>query len=300
MDVPVLETQQGFPESSFKYTPLRHVRTLFVRFVQGLFSAAPPGSYHWDPDDSKTELLVSSEGRLDPEVVGQRPAVSMTRGPVQFYSLGLDDMHSYDVQTGRKEKVILVPGTMVLNCISRVALECEDLAWIIGEHLWLLRHLMMRAGFFDIGQRIQVGSPSAAGSIITNDSGDEFTVVPVSVPFQFPRKSSYAPLGQSVVTNIQQSLSISASHRLYSQGVPTGTNTHVCAPPSFAPQASDAYGRSPDPAGLRADNLKKQPHPLNPSKLVFVRSVYGNRPGQRSPNQARSVPIQDPCVEESP
>jgi hypothetical protein len=288
----------SFPDSSFRYTPLRHLRVLFIRFLQGLFYAAPRGQYHWDSDDLMSEILITNEGRLDPETVNKRPAIICTRGPVSFYSLGIDDLNSFDFATGRKEKVVLVPGTMTINCVSRVPIECEDIAWVVAEHLWLLRDLLMRAGFFEVGRQPQIGAPSPAGSIIANDEGQEFTVVAVNVGFQLSRKSSYTPLNKVIVNSITQALSIAPPKRVYSAGNSTGVNVHECFAPSFAPNASDTRGHTPDPAHLKTNYLPKVPHPLDPSKLVYIKRVFPHGPGQSSLHPA-TVPIEDVCVKES-
>lgn len=297
------EGQPTFPGSSFKYTPLRHVRVLFVTFAQGLFQAAPKGSYRWLDDEEQTEIIIQNENRIDPETLGKRPAITFTRGPLEFYSLGIDDRVAYDFALDKKTKGVLVPGTMTVNCISRVELEADDLAWVVAEHFWLLRDLLMKAGFFEVGRAPQIGSPSPAGSIIANDQGDEFTVVPITVPFQFARTSSFTPLGKQIVNNIRQQLTTvvktfaSVGPPLHGHEYPT--NVTAYPPPSFAPAASDARGLTPDPGGRKSPPfLPKQPHPLNPAKTVTVRTVRPLRQGLRQP-QPGQVPITDPCVEES-
>ncbi len=301
--VPETTGKAAFPGSSFKYTPLRHVRVLFVTFVQGLFQAAPKNCYKWSEDEENTDIIIQNENRLDPNVLGQRPAITFTRGPLQFYSLGIDDRVDYDFALDKKRKGVLVPGTMTINCISRVELEAEDLSWIVAEHIWLLRDLLMKAGFFEVGRTPQIGSPAPAGSIIANDQGDEYTVVPITVPYQFARDSQFTPLGKQIVNNIRQQLTVSAK-TFASVGTPMQSheypiNTVACPPPSFAPQASDVGGRTPDPGGKKSPPfLPKQPHPLNPSQMVTVRTVRPYRHALRKPMPGQ-VPITDPCVEES-
>lgn len=301
--VPETEGRATFPGSSFKYTPLRHIRVLFVTFVQGLFAAAPKGAYHWVDDEENTDILIVNENRIDPEVLGKRPAITFTRGPLQFYSLGIDDRVSYDFALDKKTKGVLVPGTMTINCLSRVELEAEDLAWVVTEHIWLLRDLLMKAGFFDIGRAPQIGSPSPAGSIIMNDQGDEFTAVPITVPFQFARNSSFTPLGMQIVNRIRQELTLGVK-TFASKGIPMQSheypiNMTAVSPPSFAPAASDARGRTPDPGGMKSPPfLPKQPHPLNPSRIVTVRTVRPFRHALVQP-QPGQIPITDPSVEES-
>lgn len=290
----------AFPESSFKYNPLMHVRVLFLNFIRGLFAAAPPGSFHWTPDDETTELYVSDEEVIQPEVVQKLPAVNIVRGPIQFYSLGLDDMEAYDFALNRKTKGILLPGTITINACSKVPLESESIAFIIAEHIWLLRDLLMRAGFFEVGRSIQLGAPSPAGSIIANDAGDEFTATPISVPFQFARLSAFTPLGMEVVNSIEQTLTAYSARCVRSNGTPAQTHEfpfgYYAAFPSGMARGVPTTGSVGDVAP-RADVL--QPHPLNPARMVRVRVVRPNRAGSRLGSSPAAIPITRRSMEQS-
>lgn len=269
----------GFPGSSFKYTPLQHVRVVFASFIQGLFAEAPKHNYRWAPDDELTEIIIRDENPINVEVVGMRPAITFTVGACQFYSLGMDDLHTYDFALGRKVKTVLVPGTMSINCCSRSDIECHNLAWVIAEHIWLLRELLLKAGFFEVGRGIQIGPPSPAGSIVAGDSADEWYCSTISVPWQFSRKSAFTPLGQQIANSIELSVHASSKHVEQGRGGPALAGHEFSVkqteqfPPSFAPGASDVYGKTPDPAGQRTYSLPTAPHPLNPAKLVFVETI---------------------------
>jgi hypothetical protein len=280
------------------------VRVLFTSFVQGLFRAAPPGAFHWDSNLEHSEIVITDENPINIEKMQSRPAITFTRGPVQFYSLGIDDMEFFDFRSEKKTKNILVPGTMTVNCISRSDLEAEQIAWIVGEHLWLLRELLMKEGFFELGRQISIGAPSAAGSLIVSDQGDEVYAVAVSVPFQFPRQSAFTPLGKRVAESIE--LNVQAAGKKFRSLGPAQAghelplNEARCFPPSFAPDASDVYSKSPDPAGTREVFLPVQPHPWNPAAKVVVRSVRPNQQGIRRPGMGGVVlPFRDPCEGES-
>lgn len=297
--------QRGsFPESDFRYTPLQHVRTLYVRFVQGLFQAAPHGAYHWDPSPNLSEVTISDESPIHADRVGQRPAISFTRGPVQFFTLGMDDMLGYDFRTGAKKKSVLVPGIMNINCCSRVDIESEQLGWIIAEQLWMNRELLMREGFFEIGRQPVVGAPSPAGSLVVNDSGDEWFATTVACPFQFYRTSSVTPLNAQIVRNIQLSLRAQIQSPRGDVGYPYDPSglpyqVDVNAPPHFS-QASDVTGYNPRP-GEEAPEPPTVPHPLNPAQRVTVRTLYPFAQGVRPPSIAgRAIPISSDGVEESP
>jgi hypothetical protein len=273
----------GFPGSSFKYTPLQHVRVLFTNFLQGLFAEAPVHNYRWSPDEEETEIFIRSDSPIHVETVAPRPVINTTIGTVQFYSLGMDDMYSYDADIDRKVKVVLVPGTMSVNCCSRSGIECHNLAWVVAEHVWLLRELLLKAGFFEVGRGIQIGPPSAPGSIVAGEGADEWYCSTVSIPFQFNRKSAFTKLGETIAKNVELRVHTELPLVDRGRGGPALAGheypviVHNQFPPAFSP-ASDAHGQTPDPAGLRTQSLPLQPHPLNPAKLVTIETVRPFRP----------------------
>ena len=312
LKVPTTSPDGAFPEDSFKYSPLEHVRSLFVGFFQGLFQASPPGAYRWDPVDDLSEIYISDENELKASTIGQRPAISCTRGPVSFYSLGLDDLVAYDPQTGTKQKSVLVPGTMTVNCSSRVPLECERLAWVCAEQLWLHREQLMQAGFFEIGRTPNIGAPSPAGAIIAGDGGDEWYVTAVSCPYQFYRTSQVSPLGKRIIREIglsihtrlqdvsQQTATIGGhGGAITTPGVNQPYGIERIPPPPYAPQASDVYGGTPV-AGQGAPTSLVVPHPLNPAQKVVIRGSRPNSPAIRPPGMGgQPIPIAAARVKES-
>lgn len=292
----------GFPASSFKYTPLQHVRVLLVSFIQGLFAEAPPGCYRWNFEDSLTEIMIRDESPIHVESIGSRPAINLTMGAVSFYSLGIDDLYTFDFSIGRKVKVVLIPGTVSINCSSRSDIEAHNIAWVIAEHIWLLRELLLKSGFFEIGRNIQISPPSPGGSIVSSDQSDEWFVSTISVPFQFNRKSAFTPLGDDIANNIELNLHVHQNLVGAGRGGPAQAGHEFpvrvtnCFPESFAPDASDARGLTPDGAGQQGPQLPLVPHPLNPAKLVHIYTVRPNRVGAvRSFRRGLVLPIVLPC-----
>jgi hypothetical protein len=278
------------------------VRVLLLSFVQGLYAEAPPGCYRWNPDDEKSEIIIRDESPLRVERVGARPAISLTMGSIQFYNLGLDDMFTFDVSTGRKVKVVLIPGVVSLNCCSRVQIEAQNIACTVDEHIWLLRELLLKQGFFEIGRNIQVGPPSSPGSVVAGDEGDEWYVSTVNVPFQFGRKSAFTPLWDSIVQNIELNLNTTRRNVTDGKGGPAvaghelPVRVHECPPEAFVPGASDARGRTPDGANAQVDPPPIYPHPLDPSKKVYVTTIRPYRVNApKYFNKGLILPIERPC-----
>lgn len=289
----------------FSDRPLRQTRILFVSFVQALFSVRAVNDYRWDDEEDKTEIVIRDENPIKVDTVGQRPAVNFTIGAVQFYTLGLDDMMMHDFRTGKKTKGVLVPGTMSINVSSRSDIEAHDLAFHIAEQIWLQRDGFMQKGFFDLGRNNQVTPPSPAGSVVSNDSGDEWYTSTVSVPLQFSRMGAVSPLNKEIMRRAELRFRLATSRPVESTGWPdTGHNgsvsVHTGFPSSYAPQASDARGRTPDPGGIAVEGPPLVPHPLNPAKTVVVRQAFPHRAGLRGPMlNGRQLPLLQQPVEES-
>jgi hypothetical protein len=305
----IVNPRGGYPLSSFKDEPLMQLRVLYSSFVKGLFGAQVKGAYHWSEGDD-SEIFVTDEHPVKAEAIGARPAVSFTRSAVQFYSLGQDDMLDFRFDTGRKTKSVLIPGTMSINCSSRVDLESERIAWIIAEHLWLLReHLMGIDLFFEIGRQAQVSPPTPAEGVVVMDAGDEWYCTTVTSPFQFPRTSQVTPLNRKIVQNIELQIRTRMLQlKSLTPGGPTagpngvelGVQTCERGPSAFFPEASDARGRTPDPGGKLPSPPQYAVHPLDPSRTVVVRTIHPFRPGLRPPSMGgRAIPIAQSCVEES-
>lgn len=306
MSAKIPETHLGLYPGSFKYNPMVALRETFIGFLQGLFGAAPVGAgcWHWDEDDGVSEIVIRDEATVKEEVISKRPLITLMRGPLQFATLGFDDMVSYESDTGRKVKGVLVAGTMTMNCCSRESIESESIAWVAMEYTWLLRNILISNSLlFDTGMRPSMGSPSPAGSIIADDKGQEWTCTSVSFPFQFVRTSAFTPLGRQIVKNIENHIAVRTS-KIQNSGPPDIANGHnaavpslvqVCPPDAFS-GASDMYNRTPDPGGRRQYFLPKQPHPLNPAVEVTVRSARPFRPGLKG---GWGVPITDCSVKES-
>lgn len=299
----------AFPQSDFSTNPLTQVRVLFNVFVKTLFAARPKNNLHWNAEDSLSEIVISDEHPIDSLAFGVRPCITFTRGAVQFFSLGADDMLTFDFETGKKTKSVLIPGMMSINCCSRNDAESENIAFWVASHIWLLREKLMGTnGFFEIGRQPTVSAPSSAEGIIAGDSGREYYCTTVTIPFQFPLTSSFTPLNREVLQGI--ALSVHTTMRsLQCAGQNNGpaasvngdvpVNFRYNPPGPYLPGAVDAYGRSPDPGGTAEAPVVTQPHPLNPAQQVRVRVVRPFRPALRAPiGGGPSIPIAEhDCVE---
>lgn len=283
------------PSDMFRKAPLRFVRHQYVRFLQGLCWYRPKGDLHWNPDSKMTDIFIRDESPIDSSTLEGKPAISITRAPVNLLSLGMDDMLHHDAFTDRKTKSVIIPGTMSMNCCSRNSQESEDLAFWVSEQLWLLRDIMQRSGFFQIGQNIAVGSPSPAGSIVANDAGKGWYCTTATSPYQLQRTGMITPLGQHVVRSIEVMLSGQDS-----------TSTPTLSPPGLSydeaamEQNADLSSFDVNGVAIRGDRIDDEEEKLLPG-VAYEVTVHGyRRRGERPPLiRGRRLPLRQEGVGES-
>ena len=171
-------------DSSWAEDPLNYLIKAFVAFLQTVFEKAPVGYFHWSPEAEETEIFITEETPIALDTVGQRPSISVVLGAVRWNASSLDEMLGMNPVTGLQRHTDLLPGTMSLNCCSRVASEARFLAWQCARHIWILRRIFMQERFIhEVGRNITVGPVSPAGAIVQGDTEGEWLAAAVSCPF---------------------------------------------------------------------------------------------------------------------
>jgi hypothetical protein len=182
-------------EISWLNDPLNYAVRCFIAFLQTIFEKAPRGAFHWSPDFASTEIVITEESPINLESVEKKPVISVIEGPIQFNSTSLDDMVRIDPKTGEEFHTDLLPGTMSLNCLSRVRQEARFIAWISARTIWNLRKLFIRETYFqELGRGISIGSVTPAGALVQGDTEGEWHVCTVTCPFFLQWSDSITPL----------------------------------------------------------------------------------------------------------
>lgn len=281
--------------STFKHAPLRFVRQQYLRFLQGLFWYRPKGQLHWDPDQEMSDIHITDEAPIQSAAIGSRPAILITRAPVHMMSLGLDDTVSTNLATGQKVKSILMPGTMSINCCSREPQESEDVCAWVAEQLWIMRDIMQRAGFFQIGQNVGIGAPSPAGSIVVNDSGREWYVTTATSPYQVQRTAAVTPLGQGIAKGIELVMTLGTAPR-GPTWLPSGTTYSEAE----ASQRADLSEFDENGMCVKGDSVEAKTELAEPG-TGYTSVLYGFRRRKLKPPRiaGRRLPLQQEDMGES-
>ncbi len=191
--------------SSWSESPLRHVTRLCLAFLQGLF-AQSTGSFKWSMDAEKSEIIITDEQPLNVDVVNKRPHIVTVRSPVAWAGIALDQLQDYNFKTGERTHTDMISGNMTFNCVARRKDVAEAIAWIVARHFWILRRIMLKNGFHDFGQRIQVLAPSPPGALISGAAEAESVCVPVIVPYHFQWEDVIRPTDLETVQGIEATI----------------------------------------------------------------------------------------------
>lgn len=192
--------------SSWSESPLRHMVRLAVLFCQKLFQAAPRGYYHWEEDDQETEVIFTREVPVDQETIHKRPVVAIVRSTAGWQGLGMDQLQSENAKTGQRTHVDMISGYLTFNCLAREGDESEQIAWLIANHMWLLRRVLLKLGFHDIGQRFQIGGQGPPGQLVQGSSKSEIINVPAITSFQFSVSSTIVEEGSPIVAELEANI----------------------------------------------------------------------------------------------
>jgi hypothetical protein len=148
-----------------------------LEFLQILFSERAAGSFHFDHDDTKTEIIISDLHAVDLKMAGMRPAIVAVRGPLSWQGPGLGSVSERDIPTGRYTFKELLTGSLALSCVSREGVEAEQIAHLVFNSFKYFRPVLQKYGFFQI-KSLSIGGENL---VEIEGSNDMLVVVPISI-----------------------------------------------------------------------------------------------------------------------
>jgi len=155
------------------------VKRTAIEFLQILFSQRATGSFHFDSDDTKTEIFIADQHTTNLNAIEVHPAIIAVRGPVSWLPTGLggSGVESRTVQTGKTTFNDLLIGSVAFSCFSREGLECEQIAHLVFNSFKFFSPELRKLGFFQI-RSLNIG---AEALVEQEGSDDKVYMVPVYV-----------------------------------------------------------------------------------------------------------------------
>lgn len=153
-----------------------------IEFMQILFGTRASGSFHYDPDDTKTDIQIADINAADLTAINLRPAIIVARGPMNWQGLGLGNsaMEGVNMRTGDTTYNDLLVGSVSISCISREGIEAEQIAHLVFNSFKFFTPTLRKRGFFTI-RSLNIGGESL---VEQEGSSDEMYIVPIYVTAQ--------------------------------------------------------------------------------------------------------------------
>jgi hypothetical protein len=198
--------------------PLSQYVRIFIKFLQLVFASFEKGAYQWGPDMTTTDIVIQGEGTVAAGVVERRPAIIVSRGPVAFTNISMNQFAgplldpktgqftpNWDFSLDKRRFTDLLSSSVTFNCLSSEGLEAQRIAWTAAYAVRTLKPALMRCGLHRVGEELQVSSESAPGAIVQPDT-NEIVMVSVSVPFYFQQTWTTEPLDKTLLTEVTVAL----------------------------------------------------------------------------------------------
>jgi hypothetical protein len=167
----------------------------FVAFLQTIYEEAEPGHLHWSSQFEESEIVITEENPVHIDSLEQKPAISVIMGSTRFNGTAMDDLQGIDFATGTETHTDMLPGTMSLNCISRVRQESRFMAWVCARTIWNLRKLFIKeTHIHEVGRNITITPTTPAGALVQGDNTTEWVSTSVMCPYFLQWRDQVTPL----------------------------------------------------------------------------------------------------------
>jgi len=171
---------RDFPDIPRERDPLFFFTLLFLSFIQGLFKQRPEGEYKYSEDENITEIIIADQVTAAKETV---PRIITARGPANYMTLFCDDMVKRSMRTDERKRTSLISIPMTINCISKMGVEAQELAFFIAHNIWSHRILLQQHGIHKIDRNFSISPETPTDAIFAPSVVPEGIMVSLIVPF---------------------------------------------------------------------------------------------------------------------
>jgi hypothetical protein len=162
--------------------PWQGVTRAWIIWAQGVFASLPLGRYRWTEDPETSEILVAGQ---EPEVNGmQRPRVIVSRGPIGFSGLSINQMESQSLMDTSRSTSDLMSSTIIITVGAREGAEAQWLAYLLFRLVIPFKGELQRAAKLHaiLTGRMQMSQEDDYSRFMPGSPSGDFRGVQLSVP----------------------------------------------------------------------------------------------------------------------
>jgi len=160
---------------------LRWGKEEIMKWLQEFFAMQPNGMYRYDHEnEANTEIVIIDKHEVLHETTDKRPALAISLSGSKAKHETIGDMAEVFFPEGEEKYIDTYVQNLVVNCMSTVGLEAEEIASIVFSGFQYNIKDIMKRGFTKV-------RPQGTGSetVISADSKADIISVPVFVELTY-------------------------------------------------------------------------------------------------------------------
>ena len=193
--------KQGDSTTRIRNSPFAHGKRILLFFIQELFKEPNPTGLIYSTDDKVTQILIKGTYARNQETYSKKPIVVVERGGVHIQSRTLGSIESVNYRDGGYVRTELAPSSLVVRILSENSYKAEEIAWFVASTTFVLRHVLIRQGFYHVGNQFMIGPPSPPIGQVPGDQSP-LIMIEMTLPCSYLLQMSTTPLNRPILRDV--------------------------------------------------------------------------------------------------
>ena len=192
--------------TSIQTNPLGHAKRIFLYFLQELFAQTNPTELIWMRDVKETQIIIKSSFTKNVETANKKPMILVSRSNAQIASRTLGSIESVDYRTGGYVRTEQVPFSLICHVLTTSEYVTERIAWYISFSTFVLRHVLIRQGFYYVGNQMMMGAPSPPPVGLIPGDQTNLVMIQLQLPCSHLMTGGFTPLNNPILRDVSTKL----------------------------------------------------------------------------------------------
>jgi hypothetical protein len=197
--------QKDDTRTDIRSSPLAHAKRTFTYFLEELFKQDNPTGLLYSRDAKVTGIIIKGAYAKNQETYQKKPMIVVDRGGAQIASRTLGSIEHVDYKTGGYTRTEQVPFSLIARVISENEFTAEKIAWYISFSTFVLRHVLIRQGFYYVGNQMMISPPTPPMGQVPGDQTN-LTMVQLQLPCSHLMTGRFVPLNRPILRDVSTKL----------------------------------------------------------------------------------------------
>jgi len=181
--------------TDIRTSPLAHGKRIFMYFLQELFRDPNPTGFRYMDDDKETGIIIKGAFAKDQETYNTKPIIAVDRGGAQIQSRTLGSIEFVDYKTGGYTRTELIPFSLIARVLSENEYTAEQIAYFVASTTFLLRHVLIRQGFYHVGNQMVINPPMQPVGVVPADQAG-LVMIQITMPCSHLMTGRFVPINR--------------------------------------------------------------------------------------------------------